>query len=438
MELVAFGAQDMYLVSRPTVSFFKAVYRRHTNFACENILQTFNGTVDFGNNLRCTIARSGDLIKGGYFRVKLPSLTTGGTQQARWIDAVGHFLIKHVDISIGGQVIDKHYADWLEIWAQLSVSASKSSAYYTAIGSDVRGGASIGLQTTTADAATTVNVGPNLDVNGRRTLYVPLQFWFCRNIGLSLPLIALQYHEVVISVQLEQLSKLHLVDDTDGVTAGTGTSKFEFELWMEYVFLDVQERRRFAQVSHEYLIEELQFTGNESFTNAGNQTINLNLNHPVKALYWVSKRDDAYGPNYTTRATAYGADDMIPNDTNDDNGLLGRSKRALNPTQSAKLQLNGQDRFAEQEGSYFNTYVPLKCHTCAPDSPGINVYSFALRPEEYQPTASCNFSRIDTARLLITFDVAMKTNTTGNTKVFAVNWNVLRIMGGMAGKAYSN
>jgi hypothetical protein len=278
-------------------------------------------------------------------------------------------------------------------------------------------------------------------------LYVPLEFWFCRNVGLALPLIALQYHEVKININFESL-------DNCKVAAEGATPSFTASLWVDYIFLDTDERRRFAQLSHEYLIEQLQFTGEEAVTNAITKA-KLNFNHPCKELIWFFTNGDNNKNNwfnYTTKINA-----VIDETSNAEtyrahltyDGLTGNNAEVLfpcNPTSSAKLVLNGNDRFATRDGAYFNIVQPYQHHENIPANAGINVYSFSLKPEEHQPSGTLNMSRIDTAILNLTiFD---KTTTTPvNLKydkskstlfIYATNYNVLRILSGMGGLAYSN
>ena len=427
MQLVAYGAQDIYLTGNPMITYFKVVYRRHTNFAMESIQQTFNGTTGFSNRVTALISRNGDLVSGMTLEVKLPVI---GAADRHYINDVGHHLIQQVEVEIGGQLIDRHYGDWLEIWAQLTVPASKKLGYRQMIGQDPVGnaGALTGLQ---LDGAT----GANNAAVATRTLFVPLQFWFCRNIGLALPLIALQYHEVKVNIQFAASTVIS--DDAQPVT-GTLSAN----LWVDYVYLDTDERRRFAQVSHEYLIEQLQFGGDEALTTAAlaagattTKTVNLNFNHPVKELVWVCKNTRVVGANPVVQASEYTNSQLSASDN-----FAGPSTAGLNPVSDAKLQLNGHDRFATRDGAYFNKVQTYQAHTCVPDSPGINVYSFALKPEEHQPSGTCNFSRIDNAKLNLTIGNATVGGIASGAivKVFATNYNVLRVMSGMGGLAYSN
>lgn len=441
MQIVAYGAQDIYLTGNPMITYFKTVYRRHTNFAQESIEQTFSGATRFGSKTSALIGRNGDLLSGVNLEITLPFAQANVGGNGRWIDSVGHYLLSTVEIEIGGQLIDRHYSDWMEIWSQLTLPSSKASAYYELTGTD----GDIGLRTPTG-AGSYVGTGLNTDSSGRRILFVPLQFWFCRNIGLSLPLIALQYHEVKINVEFNTFENL-VFNCTQA-----DNEELRVRLFADYVFLDTDERRRFAQVSHEYLIEQVQFSGDESYNRRENINIDLTFNHPVKELIWVCRQDTLdfqnQWNNYTTlpsditetgsyfvRPALVGGAALTVTGTN-----IADYKEQIsnNMVQTAKLQLNGHDRFGTREGYYFNMEHSRKCHTRMPDSPGINVYSFALRPEDHQPSGTCNFSRIDNARLVLTLSPFLDDDYSGVVKVFATNYNVLRIMSGMGGLAYSN
>ena len=341
LQLVAYGAQDVYLTGNPQITFFKVVYRRHTNFSIESIQQTFNGNASQGNRVTCQISRNGDLVHKLYVVFDTVAATQNDARKC----------IKKVEVEIGGQLIDRQYGDWMEIWNELTLPAGKKVGYVEMI---------------------------KAESNADTKAYVPLEFWFCRNIGLALPLIALQYHEVKINIEF----------------SSTGFS--DATLWADYIFLDTDERRRFAQLSHEYLIEQVQFTGGESI-NSSNLSAKLSFNHPVKELIWQEKN----------------------------NITLGKTK----------LMLNGNDRFAERDTKYFTHVQPYQHHTNIPDSGcNINVYSFALKPEEHQPSGTLNMSRIDTAQLKIS-DIS---EGTGEVNIYAHSYNVLRILSGMGGLAYSN
>lgn len=330
-----------------------------SSVAMESIEQTFNGTVGFGKKVTCTVSRNGDLIHKVYLQADLPALSSSNDT---YISDVGHALIKEVTVEIGGQQIDKHYGEWLQIWSELTLPAEKETGYNKMIDGDWEG----------------------------NTVYVPLQFWFNRNPGLALPLIALQYHEVKFNITFDSAD--HCVSSGSVASGGDLSGS----LYVDYIYLDTDERRQFAQVQHEYLIEQLQFTGAESLTSGGSAKSKLAFNHPVKELIWVIQADGNAPNEYT--------------------GSFG----------TAKLQLNGHDRFSERKASYFNLVQPYQHHTRIPSS-NVYVYSFALHPEQHQPSGTVNMSRIDNA----TLHLGAVSGSSPSLHTYAVNYNVLRIMAGI-------
>jgi hypothetical protein len=376
MQLVAVGSQDIYLTGNPQITFFKTVYRRHTNFSIESIEQILKGTVDFGQKVSCVLSRNGDLVHKVYLQVKLPALSN---TSSKWVNNIGHILIKEISIEIGGQVIDKHYGDWLNIWTELTQTAERAAGYDKMIGATLE--------------------------NSGSTLYIPLQFWFCRNAGLALPLIALQYHDVKFNIEFRKASDCYY---------GTATTPeiTDASLYVDYIYLDTDERKEFTNSSQEYLIDQLQFSAEEVYTTTTIKS-KLSFNHPCKEFIWVLHSEER---ELAKEWSDYSSD--------------GNSGQTLI---DASLQLNGHERFSRRNGEYFNLVQPYQHHTCVPSS-GIYVYSFSLTPEEHQPSGSINMSRIDTAIMSLT------TNLSGSYKlrVYARNYNVLRISSGMGGLAYSN
>ena len=415
MQLVAYGAQDIYLTGNPQITFFKVVYRRHTNFSMEEIAQTENGSVTLSTtgtpSATYTISRNGDLVHKMYLQMDLSALAVNSATAT----GIVHNLINELECEIGGQKIDRQYGHWLEAWSSLTVrndrglrapmtssGASGSNIPITSLFADaVPGSGGMGL---TLYDKMTGNAGPasgnNIvaDESQYKKVHIPLQFWFNRNPGLALPLIALQYHEVKIKVSF------------NGVTTAAGASASAaptgVKLFTQYIYLDTDERRRFAQVSHEYLIEQLQFQNEPASDN-----ITLNFNHPVKELIWVGQPASA--------------------------GTATVSSATITDGTKFQMKLNGHDRFSSRPREYFTRQQIYDHHTGFGGLTGVEdsiaVYSFALKPEEHQPSGTCNFSRIDTAQLVqtgTTLDVPLH--------VYAVNYNVLRIMSGMGGLAYSN
>ena len=448
MQLVAYGAQDIYLTGNPQITFFKVVYRRHTNFAVESIEQTFNGTADFGKRVTATISRNGDLIQQMYLEVVLPvlySTATAGTTANDvmvWTYGVGNALVKQAEIEIGGQLIDRQYGDWMNIWSELTIPAGKRAGYDNMVGN-------------TTNTLITNSQNGGIESNAATRLYVPFQFWFNRNPGLALPLIALQYHEVKLNLELRALSELYQVNitGTGTVTPNTNRSLVSCKLYVDYVYLDTDERRRFAQVSHEYLIEQVQFTGAETVAAAStNKNVTLNFNHPVKELVWVHTVSTNATTNTALTTTAIAADTTGNYWFNYSGVAAGTTP--VDSFTTALLQLNGHDRFSVRFADYFRKVQNYEHHTSVPRvsaeldvvdnrSQFIYTYSFALSPEEHQPSGTCNFSRIDNAVLQLSYSTDSQTGAAAvtaamNLNIYAINYNVLRIMSGMGGLAYSN
>ena len=402
MQLVAYGAQDIYLTGNPQITFFKVVYRRHTNFSMESIEQTINGSVGSGSRVTSTISRNGDLVYRLFYEVAgtvaYPGISGATINYAN----PGALVFDNVEIEIGGQRIDRQTGQWMHVWSSLTqkndsrlvsgVDGLVGTLYQelTQMGGTAN---ALGVSAAAADPGADPPTAEVFEGSVALNAKVPLQFWFCRNPGLALPLIALQYHEVKVVTTFSTL-----------MPAGSTT-----KLWADYIYLDTDERRRFAQVSHEYLIEQVQFQAGSS----SSVSTELNFNHPVKELIWT-------GPYL--------------------NGLT----TALVDTAAYQLKLNGHDRMSARPLSYFAKQQVWMHHTGPGDigpvaaasasavgnsGTGIAVYSFALKPEEHQPSGTCNFSRIDNAQL---------TGPSQSRDVFAVNYNVLRIMSGMGGLAYSN
>jgi hypothetical protein len=437
MQLVAYGAQDIYLTGNPQITFFKVVYRRHTNFSVESIQQTWNGTSTGITAARCTatISRNGDLVHRMYLEID----GTCATNQAN----VNAASITSVEVQIGGQKIDKQTGQFMDVWAHLT---QPNPSGHVGQGDD--------NESTGTNFQNMAGMGGSFtETAGAMKTFVPLNFWFCKNPGLALPLIALQYHEVKV-----------IMEHTFSGGYGAVTAN---NLWCDYIYLDTDERRRFAQVSHEYLIEQLQYS--QSTISTQNPSIKLRFNHPVKELIWTMRNETAgtgnnLGGRHQTPVADKGDSSSGPVSIDEMGGKW-------------KLKLNGHDRFKERDTKYFTRTQVWEHHTgyggvpvlagCDVNSntsefttsffiggDSIGVYSFALKPEEHQPSGTCNFSRIDNAELsgqgLQVFTKhgtgataslkELSDTNAANTKltIFAVNYNVLRIMSGMGGLAYSN
>ena len=410
MQLVAYGAQDVYLTGIPQITFFKVVYRRHTNFSMESIRQTPNGSLPIQS---VTLARNGDLVHKIYIEwagessaVSDPLINSENRRDQSDIittSTAPSSSIRNVEVEIGGQLIDRMTGNFIQHYGELIENNPTGSARSMFQSSVLRG------------------KGPGYE---KAACWTPLPFWFCRNPGLAIPLIALQYHEVKLNITYGDW-----MSNSSDSTSGVGYD-LKPEIWVDYIYLDTDERRRFAQVSHEYLIEQVQHQSKQFSGTDLKDDINLVFNHPVKELIWVPIRD--FDENQ----------ESMPQKTS---------------SATYQLKLNGQDRFAKMDHRYFTRVQSWKYHTGGslnylsdfpigvPRSTAIlkndlasdyiHVYSFALKPEEHQPSGTCNFSRIDSAILKCdaTYD-----DDGGILDIYAINYNVLRIMSGMGGLAYSN
>ena len=543
LQLVAYGAQDVYLTGNPQITYFKVVYRRHTNFAMETQEFPLVGTIDFGNSGISTLSRNGDLINKMYLRVIISEVNPNGNNFA-WTRRLGHAIIDNIEISIGGTVIDRQYGTWIDIWYELARKGDHERGYDILIG-DV-------------DSMTAYNT----NIKPQYTIYLPFQFWFNRNVGLSIPIIALQYHDLRINVRFNNLEQCIIRDQNMDIT---GITIENASLLVNYVFLDTEERRRFAQVGHEYLIEQTQFNGTE-LVNQLIQRYTLDYNFPTKEIIWAMKNGNYTNGSsfiyYTNRDSWTKKDNKIPNSntalidasikiikesvivgidpsnisggdwievppnsitsvgsiniTNDSllnvyinnnslsigtytitgkirvdivvdslnvvncfNVVSGITVRDLsipisqmtdtrylpinpivsqfnnygilidgtvNPVSQAILYLNGHERFDIREGAYFN-YVQSDQHHSNTPKDGINVFSFSLFPEEHQPSGAANLSRIDSTVLEnryidSTFSIGLPElnflNADNLLYIFGTNYNILRVLSGMAAVAYTS
>jgi len=479
MQLVAYGAQDVYLTGEPKVTFFQTAYKRHTNFAMETVQQTVAGALTPGGLTSVTLSRSGDLV-GDMFVVLQPtsSSTSNLTTNNSGVDMawVAERAFSSVEVFIGGQSIDKHYQLWFRLYAEVFLNDTKKQNYGKLC------------------SCPTVNTPTGLSaITSQGYVYLPLIFWFNRNPGLFLPLIALQYHEVRIDFTISPQYASYF-----------GTNPFA--VWANYVYLDTIERESFAKKPAEYLIEQVQHVNADPVGSTNENTpsvIRMQYNHPVKELIWcyqvpsfstnpnslwnfssnVSNVNVTVDPSklagslapfapahvgapvlyvpspfasnlYVTATTgsvvsgatitagssiAFQSNVLSGNVFWVESGIPVASSNTafgqeVGPLHQAKIILNGTDRFVPQYGKYFNQYQPYQYHAGVP-YPGIYVYSFALKPEDLQPSGTCNFSRIDIAQISVNLKTGMPAL---NQQMFAVNYNILRVQSGLGGLAFAN
>lgn len=529
IQLVAYGVQDIYLTGDPQITYFKVLYRRHTSFAIESVAQYFSSTANFGETVSCTISRSGDLVGKIYLCVDLPAIPIfmnnheiDTIKKFAWVKNLGHALIQEIIIEIGGKIIDRQYGEWMHIWSEL---------------------------TNRQDHALNKMIGNISDMNEFSNgkpgyqLYIPLEFWFCKNNGLALPLIALSSSDIKISVQFRKLEECYRIGPTHSIEiledivpfepgnyieqsingetiygyvieydyiqkklfyikiqCSTANKKF-FEaynddknpfnmigqdtlfpqfrphhngaisndnaipnnptthipyriynsvnkcyctpkpnsreiiepinipnkpqfvnafLYVDYIYLETNERNKFASRNHEYLIEQVQFN-QEIGVKSSSIKQNLTLNHPCKAHYWVIQLDNIVGP---------GTINDLFNYTNSH-----INSHAESIMEHANLLLNGRSRFGERDATYTNLIEPYEHHYRSP-SVGINVYSPSIYPENHQPSSAINMSKIDNITMQMRLKNTINPQNTAKIRSYTINYNIFRVLYGMGALAF--
>lgn len=476
MQLVAYGNENLYINGNPQITFFKTVFKRHTNFATEYIEQEFRTLPNFSTDSNTIgtikIDRNGDLIHDMYLVYDLPAIYSSESLGFKWVKNLGQRIIYSAEISVAGQRIDIQYGQWMNIWNELNIPPGKIDAYNNLIGN-------INDLTNPEFYYGSINDTTTPTIPKTR-LYIPLNFWFCSNPGLALPLIALQYTEIHITIEFNPLNYLFTIKDINNndvslttfisnpdnqtvdsnftnsfwyfINGGTTSTGWNQQTYLEvnYVYLDDDERKKFALTSHEYLIKQVhqqKFDGLKE-----NKTIELNIQHPVIEFMWVYQRDDAYLYNDWTNYTNILSYENF-NDKNERENIINRSdynnfltkktnifNNYYDIMYSCKFIFNGKDRFHSKDFTFFNKLIPFKCHSSSPPT-GIYVYSFALNPEKYQPSGNCNFSRINKAQIQTVLRNSTKENGEFiyyNQYLYTINYNVFRIMGGIGSIVFSS
>ena len=409
LQLVALGKQDVFLTGNPQMTWFKMVYRRYTNFAVESQPMYFDGTADFGKRLTCLVPRRGDLLSQVVLEVTLPALTLTTGEPVSYVNSVGHALIQEITIEVGEQEIDRQNGEWMEIWSNYVTTTDKRTGFYNMIGK--------------------VDGYSPPTLFGPQKLYIPLRFWFCKNPGMALPLIALQYHPIRINITLRPLSQLFFTQDLTTPACTSLEVKpaniTDMMLWGDYIYLDVEERRRFVSNTHEYLIEQTQYTSQIPIAPGSTSgSLRLEFNHPVKELFWYIQRDDMTRYHEHFNYSSLGTFEV------------GNRTDML---QDTVLQLDGFDRFQLRDAGYFRLVQPWQHHTVIPEDFFVYSYSFALRPEDAQPTGSMNASRMDSIVLQVNINPVLVESAIGtlHSRVYATNHNVFRVADGFGGVLFT-
>jgi hypothetical protein len=481
IQLAVYGGQDYYFTSNPQISFFKSVYRRYTNFSMEliNLVPTMENrplSLTQETIVTFTINRHGDLMKDSYFVFTLPDIYSDATYNFQWIKRIGEYIIKEVSFNVGSRKIDTHYCEWLHIWSELTTDAAKIQGYYDMIGNvpELYDPAAANTNGGTYPVGTAVLPS----IRGRR-IYVPLRFWFNENYGAAFPLIAMQYDsEPTIVLRLRPILELYTITDPLNNnyrvapspnnpnhnignflaynSSNQSVSSLDIIPNMEvnYIFLDRDERKRFALSEHEYLIRQVQIVRDQFIPGTFNndtRTLELKIQHPVASLYWFLRRSDLEQANqwynftnwpdpakppyyYPTTYNPFGADPTItqPNYT---------AITEKNLVQSGALLLNGINRFDAKSYEFFNLLNSFQHQQRISPDNGIYSYSFALENEagKYQPSGTCNMSRFNKVQL----QLGVLQSPQGATydfriNVFVVNYNVFRILGGLGDVEFSS
>lgn len=424
VNLLFEGAQDLFLSGQPQITFWKQTWRRHTNHAVESIPVQFTGQVDFGRKFTCLLPKSTDLVHKMMLQITIPNLRPVGTptigSKIRWVDKLGHAIIKRATVQINGHDMDSHTGEYLDVHTDLHIPESKKAAYNRMIGH---------VSILHADATAQ-----------QYTMFIPLRFWFCEASGLSLPTMAMQYAQTKVIIELRSLAELTVQSVVTDIYAG---SLIDATLYCDCCWLDQDERQRFLDGKHEYLISQVQQV--QERVSPSLNTIRLTFSHPVK-WFVVMIRKDEYTLsnvnqlfNYTTTlqdrvSTAAAFDDPI--DMHD--------AVATGPVLAMNLLLNAKERWQSRIGSYYNWVQPFQWFDGCPTSPGVYPYSFALRPTDpSQPSGSLNFSRVTTAVLNLNYDPSVFLSSSGiactaTLQVYAVNSNILIVHKGQASVAFSS
>lgn len=539
LQIVALGAQDAYISGNPQITFWKGLYKRHTNFAMEACRINFTGVAKWGNQQSVVVNRYADLMYSTYLEVILPSYDPVQNPTAVYNNEqfrLGYNLLRYIELEIGGQVIDRLYGEFLFLWDTMTATAEQNvmlqqmlsgagrplAFNYAANALVATNGPATSINKNGLSAGVAIDVGSGITGTGGtgstsgqtafpgqviafadpttctqsagnnpgspNVIYVPIRFFYTRNPGSALPLVALQYHEVKINIHWHSGQMV----SGDYVNIPSPANPTSASIYIDYIYLDTDERRRLAQESHQYLIEQVQYNENKGLSSYKNR-IDLTFNHPVKELIWVVQPTCYRNCKVAIPGTS-GANVVVPkNDIGVRYSNVGGSNLYANTNRltpftydqtavyKAHLQFNGTDRFDARYGDYFNkvqawqhhtgayatTYVNYGVGTTSTNTPGnpagyqssyttplqggattsnqqlgIYSYSFALKPEEHQPSGTCNFSRLETATLVLTLsgDIVINPNTdqTWDVRVYAINYNILNIMSGMSGLLYSN
>ena len=502
MQLIFMGGQDVYLTGNPTMTFFKTVYKRHTMFGTEYITLPFDQIPTFTptqmTKATCKIGRNGDLLFDTYLTYDLPAIYTNNLIPFGWVEELGTKIIQEVTIRVDGFVLDTQRGDFMKIYSDLIMDVTKKAQFVRCICGE-------GFMLNSSQNLSNNINEQTIAINARR-LYIPFLFWYCLNSGLSIPLIALQYNELYIDVTFAPLNELirignppispkRLFGDYQNSEFNINIRNYLLSLgydqnnvfyyftqnnWQSnsnllcnYIYLGDDERKMFAQTTHEYLITQTQFNLFQGLK-AGPNYLETTFVHPVKEVFWVLTMDNLDLSNnwynftgldnsnsfefWQSQLKYYNYSNfyepelsyITQNFTNFVNSVKAQSVYKLTNQQaqtyfgnyysimqSAQPVFNNNDRMEVEEHAFYQNLEVFKYHSGLPPQ-GIYVLSFALKPEEHQPSGTQNFSRLDYQEFRVNIFNTYPIEDRFNCYFFAINYNVFRIIGGMGSTVFAN
>lgn len=426
IQLLAWGSQNIKLNGNPSITFFKKILKSHSNFSMESIrVELSRTTANVLNNtiFKGKLKRHGDLVQQVYFVFELPDIKANALDFA-WVQNIGEACIDNYHVNIGGVMADRQYGEFLHIMNELGLSIDQKAIYNKMIGNVSQ----------LYDPKDALGMYPsNSPVIASRKIYVPLNFWFNKDSGSSLPLLCLQYSETEITIEMRPLVHLYKVLGKAPNRSSTEEQLVNFiheavkryiisnevidiraYLEVNYYFVDSKEREAIAFNTHEYLIE--QTTRIERFGLSSTNIYELVLQNPVKEIVWVLKRND------------------ISSTTNNWFNFMDEGRHILS---TAKFIFNGMDRIDEKDAAYFN-YLQAWQHHNGSSKDGIYVYSFSITPDDIsQPSGSCNMSRINKIQVMMNVVSPLARTYGYDMTMYVISYNFLKISSGLAGIVFS-
>ena len=484
LQLVSVGFQDLYLSSDPEITFFKMVYRRYTNFSQEPVIQSFNVAPDFNKRITCSISHTADLISNMYLYLELPNVPSNNNvlEKFKWIKKIGFGIIDNIELEINGQLIDKLYGDWMNIWSIMTTNEDR-------ISEDILIG----------------NVPELYEYSYSKNsykLYIPLNFYFSRNKGLALPVLSMHLSDIKLNVELASLDNIlvtspsnyieideyivhfkegdiikqnvsgkevsaiyncydfntrrlyytkyenafdyfqkdiskynessYKITNEQGYYVMPKSSEYGYtvtypslsinnsHLIVNFIYLDNLERKKFIRSNHEYLITTLQFSGERTISNT-HVKIKLPFVNPSKEIFWVTQFNKIKNGKIKEKFNY--------------TTKIGYSGE--NIVNKSLILNNGQIRSAEKN-KYFYSYLQSYLYHTSSVEEGINMFSFSLDPENSQPMGSSNLSKIDDFSIDLTLSSLISYNNPVLLRIYNYNYNVIRITNGLAGLAFVN